>query len=334
VALRYRPMKREDVGNCVRLIASHPAFARQYGNSSDILFNAWSKLLGSDGFRGIVFEEFGQAETRMFGVGVLVFVTDDFIEETKQSPYFWLGPVLAARIVNGNSPVLSDSDVRRLNSTSGLNVIPWPLGFRPEDVKRIEVSSLAIGTFIEQVRGYQLKEFLAQSPVEEETFAMMSAGCTLAARGQERAIVDANLLKEIIKEPYVIYLPRETALISHGSWAGSMFMYERPKVGFASSQQKLLLTALRGGTDEELAQELEIPLSGIKKGWQSIYAKAEESGIQTSNGHEWAERGKERKRNLLDYVRAHPEELRPVDMKLIRRFAEAGRRPAISSTTA
>jgi len=94
-------------------------------------------------------------------------------------------------------------------------------------------------------------------------------------------------------------------------------MYEPPRVGFASSQQKLLMTALRGGTDEDLAQELEISLSGIKKAWQTIYAKAEKSGIQIPDSHESAARGKERKRNLLDYMRAHPEELRPVDMKFL-----------------
>jgi hypothetical protein len=332
VALGYRPMKREDVKCCVRLVASHPAFARQYGTSSDNLLRAWSKLIGSEGFRAIVFEEIGPAEVWMFAVGVLVFVCDEFIEEAKRSPYFWLGPVLAARVANGNSPVLSDTDVRRLNSTGGLNVVPWPLGFRVEDVKRIEVSSLAIGSFIEQVRGYRLKEFLAQSPVEEETLAMMGAGCTLAAGGMERTSVDPQTLREIIEQPYVIYLHRETALLSHGSWAGSMFMYEHPKVGFASSQQNLLIAALRGRTDEELAQELEISLSGVKKAWQAIYAKAEESGIQASNGHEWAERGKERKRNLLDYVRAHPEELRPVDLKLVNRargqFSRGYREPA------
>src|SRR5689334_24307767 len=128
-------MERKDVGSCVRLMASHPAFASQYGNSSEILSAAWSRLLGSDAFRAIVFEEINGTGLRVFGVGVLVFVTDEFVEEAKRAPQFWLGPVLAARVVNGSSPLLSDTDVRRFNSTSGLNVVPWPLGFRAEDVK-------------------------------------------------------------------------------------------------------------------------------------------------------------------------------------------------------
>lgn len=312
-------MKREDVTTCVDLVASHPEFLRQYGTSKDILLKAWRTLLGSEAFRAIVFEEIHGTEVRMFGVGALVFVSDEFVQEAKSRPCFWLGPVLAARIVNGNSPVLSDQEVRRQNSTSGLNVVPWPLGFRVEDVKRVEVSSLAIGSFIEQVQGYKLKEFIAQSPVLEETLAMLSAGCSLAADGVERTKVDAQELQKILKQPYVIYLRRQNALLSHGSWAGTMFMHEPAKIGFSAGQQTLLVAALLGGTDEELAEDLNISLSAVKKAWQSIYGKTEAAGVQSSNGHASVERGKERKRSLLAYVRAHPEELRPVDMKLLNR---------------
>jgi DNA-binding CsgD family transcriptional regulator len=320
MALRNRRMRREDVWACVQLMASHPDFMRQYGSSSDLLRKAWLRQFGSAAFRGVVFEEIHGAETRMFGVGVLVFVTDDFVEEAKRPPYFWLGPELATRMVNGNSPVLSDKDLRRLNSTSGLNVVPWPLGCRVEDVKRVEVTSLAIGSFIEQVRGYQLKEFLAQSSVEEETLAMVGAGCTLAANGVEHTNIDREGLK-VLKHPYVVYLRRERALSSYGSWAGGMFVHEPARIGFATRQQELLIAALRGGTDEELAEELEVSISAVKKAWQSIYAKAEASGavmdVWNSNGQELTERGKERKRGVLTYVRAHLEELRPVDMKLV-----------------
>lgn len=317
MSIRYRPVRREDLKNCVDLIASHPEFSRQYGTSNENLLKAWLMLLGCEAFRGILFEETHGADVRLLGVGVLVFVTDEFMKEAKSPPYFWIGPALADRTVNGNSPVLSDKEVRIRNSTSGLNVVPWPLGFRVEEVKRVEVSSLAIGSFIEQVHGYRLKEFLAQSPVLEETLAMMSAGCTLAADGRDRTIVDREALQEILKQPYVIYLRRETALFSHGSWAGTMFMHEPAKIGFARSEQRLLMAALLGGTDEDLANGLRISLSAVKKAWQSIYVKVEQAGIHSSNGHESAERGKERKRALIAYVRLHPEELRPIDMKLV-----------------
>ena len=180
---------------------------------------------------------------------------------------------------------------------------------------------MAIGSFIEEVRGYRLKEFLAQSSVEEETLAMIGAGCTLLANGVTHTRLERDGLKEMLEQPSVIYLRRDNA--SYGSWAGAMFAHEPAMIGFAGAQQKLLSAALHGGTDDELATELEISTSAVKKAWQSIYARAEVSdavtGIWNSNGQESAERGKERKRNLLTYVRAHPEELRPVDLKLLNR---------------
>jgi hypothetical protein len=78
----------------------------------------------------------------------------------------------------------------------------------------------------------------------------------------------------------------------------------------------LLLTALLGGTDEDLADELGISLSAVKKVWHSVYERVSaldpelvppapiEEGVP--------ERGKMKKQCLLAYLRDHLEELRPV----------------------
>jgi len=71
---------------------------------------------------------------------------------------------------------------------------------------------------------------------------------------------------------------------------------------------------LHGETDEELALDLGVSLSAVKKTWAHIYERTsaylpdvcpacEPSGA--------AERGKEKKQRLLSYLRDHPEELRP-----------------------
>jgi len=79
-----------------------------------------------------------------------------------------------------------------------------------------------------------------------------------------------------------------------------------------------------GGTESEMAEELEISISAVKKCWRSIYDRARASGIgifaEDINGDvEAVERGKEKKHVLLAYLREHPEELRPTDMKLLAR---------------
>ena len=48
-------------------------------------------------------------------------LSEDFVRELKTSPGFWFGPELIRRIMRGNSPVLSDREVRVANSGNGLN---------------------------------------------------------------------------------------------------------------------------------------------------------------------------------------------------------------------
>jgi DNA-binding NarL/FixJ family response regulator len=78
----------------------------------------------------------------------------------------------------------------------------------------------------------------------------------------------------------------------------------------------LLLTALLGGTDEDLADELGISLSAVKKAWHSIYERtcahdSELVPVTTRSEEGVAERGKMKKQRLLAYLRDHPEEIRP-----------------------
>ncbi len=72
-----------------------------------------------------VFEAIEENRVHLAGVGVGVFVRDSFLRELKTPPQFWFGPVLVQRILDGDSPVLSDQEVRAANSGEGLNQLVW-----------------------------------------------------------------------------------------------------------------------------------------------------------------------------------------------------------------
>ena len=78
-------------------------------------------------------------------------------------------------------------------------------------------------------------------------------------------------LDEVFKRPHLFGLTRELARSRVGTWASSLFAYETPQCGFRRSEQRLLLAALRGETDQELACRLGISLSTVKKTWLPIY---------------------------------------------------------------
>jgi len=96
---------------------------------------------------------------------------------------------------------------------------------------------------------------------------------------------------------------------------GSLFLYQAPRCGFRPSEQRVLLAALRGGTDKELADDLGISLATVKKHWLSIYSRVSTHlpALLPNRGAtvEEGSRGREKKQHIIEYVREHPEELRP-----------------------
>ena len=77
----------------------------------------------------------------------------------------------------------------------------------------------------------------------------------------------------------------------------------------------MLRQAVFGYTDVELAQRLQLALPTIKNRWRTLYDRlgriAPELVLEMDSPSSHAVRGQEKRRRLLDYVRRHPEELRP-----------------------
>jgi hypothetical protein len=162
--LRDRPMVRRDVEACIKVVESIPEIARRYRSALTDLRTAWAQLIGREAMRAAVFEEV-HGRTRMWGIGVGVFVHDAFIRELKTEPMFWFGPELAKRVVRGDSPVLSDREVRDANAQSGLNVLVWEAHPIPEFTHRAEAHHLMVKNFLELFRGFRCREAItAQAP--------------------------------------------------------------------------------------------------------------------------------------------------------------------------
>jgi hypothetical protein len=278
-----------------------------------------------------VFEEFRGSTTRFLGAGLAVLVTDDFLRELKTTAFFWIGPELVKRITSGNSPLLSDAQVRDANSTVGLNLVVWHNTILPKDMANPESATPSMTAFEQHWRGYRLREVVGQADTLEHLYGMRSAGGLYFHRIENRyGILPEVSAQDFEVEPRNVGLSRDLAL-SHGhgaSWLGTLFVYYSvPQFCFTRSEQRLLSAALKGGTDEELSDELGISLAAVKKTWRMIYdrvAVCQPELVPTnSESEEWTQdRGKQKKQRLLAYVREHPEELRPVSRKLLRQAAQ------------
>lgn len=320
---RRRRMKLSDIDACVGLLAQHPEFIKLYGGEREPLRAVLRRLLTSLGFFAVVLEVVEPDQVKMFGIGAIAFLTDDFVATAKTAPFFWLGPTIIQRLLKGESPVLSDRELLHASAGDGLTVFAWPLGFRNEYLKFPEVVNYLMYSFMEEIRGYKLREYLGQTTdVEGARVSLHSGALLLTSRGTYTELPPHGV-QELLFDPHLLVITRESALRRVGAWSSSIFIYNEPKIGFSRSEQRLLEAALRGLTDNELAYELEVSLSAVKKTWRSVHSRIENSGTGIlppvpADRVESSDRGKGKKHLIINYIREHPEELRPVSMKLLR----------------
>jgi hypothetical protein len=328
MVVRWRPMQRKDVPVCVEIVASHPVIGPRYGPAINNLRSAWLRLLGYDAMTTAVFEEVNDARITIVGAGVGVFVRDEFIRELKTPPLFWFGPELMKRITAGNSPVLTDREVREANSGEGLNELVWETLTWTKFAKRTDVYHLMGNAYVEIHRGFLFKEMITSQAESAERlqWAVDAGGLYWDPLRQHYAKSPPRDLGGFVTRPHVVGITRELEFARPGSWVGTLFDYHPPRFGFSRSEQQLMLSALTsaGGTDRELASALNVSVPTVKKMWVSIYHRVvardpelipDSARLETGA----SERGREKRRRLLAYLREHPEELRPISQRLMQR---------------
>ena len=329
MTIRHRPMEPKDVQECTEIIAKHAVLGPRYtGSAMAALGPAWLSLLGSEAMKTAVFEESEGSRARIRGFGVSVLVRDDFVRELKTPPLFWFGPELAKRIARGDSPVLSDKQIRRANSNEGLNLVVWEGLPRVGFETRADIYHLMMTSFLELHRGFLWKEMItSQADSGERLQWALHAGGLLWNPTGGRYVNDSKKQPNAVaKKPHIVGTTREMRPSRLGSWVGTLFDYHPPRCAFSRSEQHMLLMALEGGTDQELSQELNVSVPTVKKMWLSVYRRVEDhlpelNPNQSQQDVELIRRGKEKKRHFLAYLRTHPEELRPVSHKLLSQSA-------------
>jgi len=322
-------MQLGDIPECVSVLLKHAVVAQRYGPAIGHLAEAWRRLLPTGPSLATVFHAGDNERAPVCFFGFSVIVHDDFVREIKTPPQFWVGPELTRRVIQGQSPVLTDKQIRESNSGGGMNLLFWEACAMPEYEAHSELPRYMMAAMIEVHQGYLWKEIIGTQPesVERLNHTLNTggflwdpiAGCYTNSTGKDP--------HEVVRSPHILGLTRELERSRRsnwsGSWVGALFDYQAPRLGFSRSEQRLLSCALSGATDQQLAETLETAHATVKKSWVSIYNRVEDrlpallrDPLRTETPA--ATRGKEKRRWLLAYLREHPEELRPVSRKLLR----------------
>lgn len=316
--LTYREVEPRDFEACLELMQDREAYSEE---ALIALPEIWKQWLVTGALNATVLEyREGPSQSRIIQFGMTVFVTDAFMAEARSAETPHITVRLIDQVLAGNSPVLDLTAIRKANSGHGLNlfVLHFELmtaGWTPDELLLILVR--IPDSFFWLHHGYYVQEFLFELCGTLPVQFCRNSGLFLRSDYRDFCRQHGLPLPPSEQHPHLFGFTREEAAANPGAYIAKMFPYHTPRFFFSYGEQKVLLQAMLGRNDEEIAATLDVALSTVKKRWTAMYecvsgqlpemfAEATPvSGLSRQN------RGQEKRRHLLAYLRQHPEELRP-----------------------
>lgn len=287
-----------------------------------ILPEMWRDLLANGTMQLFLVEDRAKPPgSRIVSFSATVFVTDGFCDAAQSTLPPYLGNQVARDYLARALPVLNRKQAAQANARDGLNVMMCFAGWEHDGFSReqfLAVREKQSEAFHLALNGYHVKEFLAD-PIGEDTFVWMCDGGVRLRRDYSNYFrKHCVCVPRSPQRPWLLGLTKEEALAHPGSHFGGLFIYTSPRFQFSWSEQLLLHYALLGETSEDLATSLSLSAWTVKKRWHAIYERVSDVDPELlppsiGDGPHATSRGAERRRRLLNYLRQHPEELRPFD---------------------
>jgi hypothetical protein len=273
---------------------------------ADAALIAWNQLFRDPSFGAVILESIPPKEThRVVGFGCAVFVASHFADNAITNPR----PDLNSRIimaVHAGEPILPPrDDVARANASQGLDIVVLYASSLRNDLltasEKQDALALLASTFVEWYAGFRLRRVICET-ADEQT-----------RRNIEASVVYQTVAKFPDVGRTLHCMSRESVDLLSSSFGNILFRFSPPQLKLRESDQQLLLAALRGATDTELANELGVSFAAVKARWRSTFSRIAET-MPELFGDDYKDdeyRGRQKRHQVLAYVRTHPEELRP-----------------------
>jgi len=303
--ITWRPATWNDIELTLSILARHRGDALVGAKAA---IESWKRLAGDPFFASAAIESnpafLGH---RLVGFGASVFVSPAFADAEIANP----GPDINSRIIEsiaaGQSVLATRNQVGHANAGEGVDVVvlygTWRDGILGPGQKR-DVQTLLAKSFTEWHAGYRIRRILVETTSEPQREFAESSGVY-------------RTIAEFPGPGRVLHLmTHDSATTTPASLGSILFSYQEPLLRLRDSDRQLLLAAVNGATDLELAAELGVTLFAVKARWRSAVARVEEAMpglVLEVDGHKG--RGAQKRHRVLAYVRNHPEELRPFDRK-------------------
>lgn len=247
----------------------------------------------------VVFEDL-RAPSRVVGFGVSAFIRRKCADRLRD--YARAGKLReVVETLHSRDLFEGESEVAKANADEGLKVVVY--GTRADEYLepegRIECSAVFTRGFLETHAGFQIDEFLFIAASQENIAYLLHGG----------AVFEGNTESG---PPWLLTLTNTAGRETKGTIFAVIFQAEQPIFCLSEAQRELLILALDGLTDGQIAQTAHISEAAVKKRWAAVFDQVFSTApallpFAANDGT----RGPEKRGALLSYLRLHPEELRP-----------------------
>ncbi len=288
---------------------SDPAFA-SLGEGLGTLF---SELIAAECLNaGCIEDRFPSGNWSLAAVGASLFITDEAAKRFQEARAPRFAVALLSEMMAGRRDLhLGRAGIARANAEGRLNLFVIGFGVRPEQPSpegfRILLAR-AIEHYVRAHEGYHLAALLRED-AEPVASTLLGSGMRSLARftiedGPERVAMMRHRTDAMPLFP--------------DSLTARFFAFSPPIIGFSDGERRLLLAALEGHADPEIAAALGLSQNTVKRVWRTIYERCDAMAPHVLEGTAASTaagvRGAEKRRHLVAYLRDHPSELRPYAM--------------------
>lgn len=299
----YRPARSSDLARCIELF-------QQDGARGALLDEALlTQLLHERVLTGYAFEEHGfTGNAKIWGCGFSAFISPEVAAQACRGEISHVVELLLSSHRGPAPMLLSRAQQAHFNAAGQLHLVV--LNFAIDDAPLApvtEIVAISSKAFLTVHSGYGLRSYLVEVREHERKAAMyrqsaLAMGCA-AAPAAPGAATQVFFFDDEKSGQHPFHTHR------------TLFLRRPPHIGLTAAQQDLLVLAMRGHNDTQIASELGIALDTVHKRWRAIFERAERAvpglfGEADATRVRHA-RGGEKRRPLLTFLETHPEELRP-----------------------
>lgn len=317
--LRCRSVEPVDAPLCAGWLHSDCVFsARLNGHLAPLIARAFDESR----MQGVIIERFDELadEWKPEGIGLSCFADSATVDAQLAAPQPFFFEELLLKFADGEArQLLGPDEQARANAGfgPGLDIVGhWmqPILELSNPMTRA-VGAMAHEAYVRDHRGFRVNRMMHEDWIREFdiylTFGYRAFATFPIADGPSRPAAIRRFTERTFYYSDIVEYNKSAP----GTTVSYVMHFVPPVCRFTRAEQRILRQALAGRTDQQICAELDLSPNTLKSAWRSIYERVQ-THVPAALGERTEEngsgvRGTEKRRSVIAFIEAHPQELRP-----------------------